>query len=191
RDLGRSRQEVRCRDENRPFPYPSERRHRPPLRDRRRFAASVEIDDEDKDASRWTAGRARSCLPPRRGGGPRRVLGCRTRRPGCRSGDHTPQGRRSRLRTGGGRALMVNGHSRVQAAYDNLRGEQVIEGESASIALGPSGRLRDAILVKDHVGLIHLLARLPDERERFDVPLGRLLQATWVETEGNEGRAVW
>src|SRR5690625_55285 len=86
---------------------------------------------------------------------------------------------------------MVNGHSRVQAAYDNLRGEQVIEGESASIPLGPSGRLRDAILVKDHVGLIHLLARLPDERERFDVPLGRLLQATWVETEGNEGRAVW
>src|SRR5690625_8051603 len=76
---------------------------------------------------------------------------------------------------------MVNGHSRVQAAYDNLRGEQVIEGESASIPLGPSGRLRDAILVKDHVGLIHLLARLPDERERFDVPLGRLLQATWVE----------
>lgn len=86
---------------------------------------------------------------------------------------------------------MASGHSRVQTSYEILRDEHVTEGESASTPLGPSGRLRDAILVKDHVGLIHLLARLPEGRERFDVPLGRVLQATWVETQGSEGAAVW
>lgn len=86
---------------------------------------------------------------------------------------------------------MTTGHSRVQAAYEKLEVERVEEGESASTLLGPSGRLRDAILVKDHVGLTHLLARLPEGRERFDVPLGRVLRATWVETEGGESPAMW
>lgn len=86
---------------------------------------------------------------------------------------------------------MISGHSRVQTSYEILRGEQVTEGESASTPLGPSGRLRDAILVKDHVGLTHLLTRLPEGRERFDVPLGRVLRATWVETQGNDGAAIW
>jgi hypothetical protein len=85
---------------------------------------------------------------------------------------------------------MSGGHSRVQSAYEKLRFEQVVEGESASTLLGPSGRLRDAILVKDHVGLVHLMTRLPEGRERFDVPLGRVLRATWVETESGDGTAV-
>lgn len=83
----------------------------------------------------------------------------------------------------------MRGHSRVQNAYELLREVNVPEGESASAALGPSGRIRDAILVKDHVGLIHLMARLPAERETFDVPLGRVLRATWI-THGHEG-ATW
>lgn len=86
---------------------------------------------------------------------------------------------------------MERGHSRVQTAYDLLREEHVPEGESASAALGPSGRLRDAILVKDHVGLIHLMAHLPAEREGFEVPLGRVLRTTWVDTESPEGTTMW
>ncbi|HEX7351360.1 PD-(D/E)XK motif protein [Brachybacterium sp.] len=85
---------------------------------------------------------------------------------------------------------MPGGHSRVQSAYEKLRVEHVAEGESASTLLGPSGRLRDAILVKDHVGLIHLMAHLPEDRERFDVPLGRVLRATWVEADGGDGPAI-
>lgn len=86
---------------------------------------------------------------------------------------------------------MNRGHSRVQTVYEMLQGEHVPEGDSASATLGPSGRLRDAILVKDHVGLIHLLARLPAGRERFEVPLGRVLRATWVDTQGPEGTTIW
>lgn len=86
---------------------------------------------------------------------------------------------------------MSEGHSRAHAAYENLRDEHAAEGESVSTPLGPSGRLRDAILVKDHVGLIHLLARLPQGREQFDVPLGRVLRARWIETQGEDGPAIW
>lgn len=86
---------------------------------------------------------------------------------------------------------MTTGHSRALSAYENLRDERVAEGETVTTPVGPSGRLRDAILVKDHVGIIHLLARLPEGREQFDVPLGRVLRATWVRTEGDEGPAVW
>lgn len=87
--------------------------------------------------------------------------------------------------------MVERGHSRVQTAYELLRDEHVPEGESASAALGPSGRLRDAILVKDHVGLIHLMAHLPAERERFEVPLGRVLRAVWVDTKGPQGTTIW
>jgi hypothetical protein len=86
---------------------------------------------------------------------------------------------------------MTGGHARVQAAYELLKNRQVAEDESVSAVLGPSGRLRDALLVKDHVGLIHLLARLPEGREQFDVPLGRVLRASWVETPHEGGSAIW
>lgn len=86
---------------------------------------------------------------------------------------------------------MATGHSRAHAAYENLRGERVAEGETVTTPLGPSGRLRDAILVKDHVGLIHLLARLPQGREQFDVPLGRVLRAAWIQTDSADGPAIW
>ena len=86
---------------------------------------------------------------------------------------------------------MSRGHSRVQSAYEKLRIEHVAEGESVSTLLGPSGRLRDALLVKDHVGLIHLLTRLPDDREKFDVPLGRVLRATWVQDVSVGAPAIW
>ena len=86
---------------------------------------------------------------------------------------------------------MSRGHTRVQEAYELLRAERVAEGESATTVLGSAWRLRDALLVKDHVGLIHLMARLPEDRERFDVPLGRLLRAAWVETIEDGGRRDW
>lgn len=86
---------------------------------------------------------------------------------------------------------MSRGHSRIQDAYEMLLGERVAEGESASTVLGPAGRIRDALLVKDHVGLIHLMTLLPAGRERFDVPLGRLLRATWVDTSEDGERRLW
>lgn len=86
---------------------------------------------------------------------------------------------------------MAGGHVRVQNAHDLLRSENVSEGSSASTALGPSGRLRDAILVKDHVGLIHLMTPLPAGREQFDVPLGRVLRAAWTDTTGTDGTRTW
>ena len=86
---------------------------------------------------------------------------------------------------------MSRGHTRVQEAYELLRAERVAEGESATTVLGSAWRLRDALLVKDHVGLIHLMARLPEDRERFDVPLGRLLRAAGVETIEDGGRRDW
>ncbi len=86
---------------------------------------------------------------------------------------------------------MSRGHTRVQEAYELLRAERVVEGESATTILGSAWRLRDALLVKDHVGLIHLMTRLPEDRERFDVPLGRLLRAAWVETTEDGRRRDW
>lgn len=87
--------------------------------------------------------------------------------------------------------MMATGPVRVLEAYEKLRDEQVVVGESASILLGPDGRPRDARLVKDHVGIIHLMARLPEGREPFDAPLGRLLQASWVEVQEHDGATAW
>src|SRR5690625_3258050 len=86
---------------------------------------------------------------------------------------------------------MSRGHSRIQRAFEMLREERAVEGESASTVLGPAGRVRDALLVKDHVGLIHLMTLLPAGRESFDVPLGRLLRATWVDTVEEGSRRIW
>lgn len=86
---------------------------------------------------------------------------------------------------------MMKGPVRVLEAYERLRDEQVAVGESASILLGPDGRLHDARLVKDHVGIIHLMARLPESRESFDVPLGRVLRASWVEVQEHGGVTAW
>lgn len=86
---------------------------------------------------------------------------------------------------------MSRGHSRIQRAYELLRAERVVEGESASTVLGSAWRLQDALLVKDHVGLIHLMTRLPEGRERFEVPLGRLLRASWTETNDDGARREW
>ena len=86
---------------------------------------------------------------------------------------------------------MSRGHTRVQKAYEQLRAERVLEGESVSTVLGSAWRLQDALLVKDHVGLIHLMTRLPEDRERFDVPLGRLLRAAWITTSEDGGRRDW
>lgn len=86
---------------------------------------------------------------------------------------------------------MSRGHTRVQKAYEQLRAERVLEGESVSTVLGSPWRLQDALLVKDHVGLIHLMTRLPEDRERFDVPLGRLLRAAWIATNEDRGRRDW
>lgn len=86
---------------------------------------------------------------------------------------------------------MSRGHTRVQEAYELLRDRRVIEGQSASATLGRPWRLEDALLVKDHVGLIHLMTLLPSGRERFEVPLGKLLRASWVDTEDEAGRRDW
>lgn len=86
---------------------------------------------------------------------------------------------------------MSRGHTRVQDAYELLRAERVVEGESATTVLGSAWRLQDALLVKDHVGLIHLMTRLPEDRERFDVPLGRLLRAAWIEAQDGGSRREW
>ena len=86
---------------------------------------------------------------------------------------------------------MSRGHTRVQKAYEQLRAERVLEGESVTTVLGSPWRLQDALLVKDHVGLIHLMTRLPEDRERFDVPLGRLLRAAWIATDEDGGRRDW
>lgn len=86
---------------------------------------------------------------------------------------------------------MSRGHARVQDAYELLLAERVVEGESATTVLGSAWRLQDALLVKDHVGLIHLMTRLPEDRERFDVPLGRLLRAAWITTSEDGGRRDW
>lgn len=86
---------------------------------------------------------------------------------------------------------MSRGHTRVQRAYEQLRDERVAEGDSASTILGPEGRLRDALLIKDHVGIIHLMTLLPTGRERFDVPLGRLLRAEWVDTREGGAHRLW
>lgn len=86
---------------------------------------------------------------------------------------------------------MSRGHTRVQDAYELLRDKRVDEGQSARTTLGRPWRLEDAILVKDHVGLIHLMTLLPAGRERFEVPLGKLLRASWVDTQDEEGRRDW
>lgn len=86
---------------------------------------------------------------------------------------------------------MSRGHTRVQDAYELLRDKRVGEGQSARTTLGRPWRLEDAILVKDHVGLIHLMTLLPAGRERFEVPLGKLLRASWVDTQDEEGRRDW
>lgn len=86
---------------------------------------------------------------------------------------------------------MESGHTRVQRAYEILRDEKASVEESASTPIGPAGRARDAILVKDHTGLFHLLAQLPDGRSEFEVPLGRVLKAVWVETRTSRGVNVW
>lgn len=86
---------------------------------------------------------------------------------------------------------MSRGHSRVQEAYELLRDKRVSQGQSASTVLGLPWRLQDALLVKDHVGLIHLMTLLPMGRERFEVPLGKLLRASWVDTDEEDGRRDW
>lgn len=86
---------------------------------------------------------------------------------------------------------MSRGHSRVQDVYDMLRAEPVTEGESAVAELGPSGRLRDALLVKDHVGLFHLMTMLPPGREPFDVAVGKLLRTAWVDTQEDGRTEDW
>ena len=72
-----------------------------------------------------------------------------------------------------------------------LRSEQVAEGESAVAELGPSGRLRDALLVKDHVGLFHLMTMLPAGRKPFDIAIGKLLRTTWVDTKEGGRTEIW
>src|SRR5699024_1963697 len=76
---------------------------------------------------------------------------------------------RGRLRSPGDR-MMATGPVRVLEAYEKLRDEQVVVGESASVLLGPDGRPRDARLVKDHVGIIHLWRGCPRAGSRSTPP---------------------
>ncbi len=57
---------------------------------------------------------------------------------------------------------MMSGYARTENAFAQLRNSIATEGASASLPLGAAGRLKDAILVKDHLGLYHLLTRLPE-----------------------------
>lgn len=86
---------------------------------------------------------------------------------------------------------MMSGYARTENAFAQLRNSIATEGASASLPLGAAGRLKDAILVKDHLGLYHLLTRLPEGRKPFDVPLGRVLKAAWVESDGDGGDGTW
>ena len=84
---------------------------------------------------------------------------------------------------------MSRGHTRVQRLENSAPSGcwRASPCPPSSVALAA----QDALLVKDHVGLIHLMTRLPEEREKFDVPLGRLLRAAWIATNEDGGRRDW
>ncbi|MCF2586104.1 PD-(D/E)XK motif protein [Brevibacterium sp. UCMA 11752] len=81
---------------------------------------------------------------------------------------------------------MTSGYERVEQAILRLRAAPVAEfdDEAVRVLIGPAGRTDDALLVRDHLGQIHLMTRLPKNREQFKVPLGRTLRATWIEVKG-------
>lgn len=81
---------------------------------------------------------------------------------------------------------MISGYERVEQALTRLKSEPIadLDEEAVRTLIGPAGRTDDALLVRDHVGQIHLLTKLPKNREPFQVPLGRTLQASWVEVGG-------
>lgn len=85
----------------------------------------------------------------------------------------------------------MSGHAWVDKAYTHIRDAQVPSGQSVRAAVGPPERTDDVQLVKDHVGLIHLMVPLPEGRDEFDVPLGQLLKAKWVATRDDGAQRVW
>lgn len=87
---------------------------------------------------------------------------------------------------------MTNGYERVEQALARLKSEPTTElnNEAVRALIGPDGRTDDALLVRDHIGQIHLLTKLPSGRQPFQVPLGRTLRATWVDIEGMHGRTA-
>ncbi|WBU39423.1 PD-(D/E)XK motif protein [Homoserinibacter sp. YIM 151385] len=78
------------------------------------------------------------------------------------------------------------GYARVAHAFELIDERDVMIGEAAVAAIGPDRDLHEARLARDHSGLIHLMVRLPEGRERFTPPVGRVLPATWFR-DGNGG----
>lgn len=85
----------------------------------------------------------------------------------------------------------MSGHAWVEKAFTSIRDVQVPGGQSVRAEVGPPGRTGDALLVKDHIGQIHLMVPLPEGRNEFDVPLGQLLKAKWVATREDGAQRVW
>ena len=76
---------------------------------------------------------------------------------------------------------MNAGYARVARALELLAALKPAAGEGVAAPIGPDRDISEARLVKDHVGDIHLLVVLPPGREKFPLPLGDVLPATWLD----------
>ncbi|MBF0817607.1 PD-(D/E)XK motif protein [Microbacterium paludicola] len=76
---------------------------------------------------------------------------------------------------------MSTGYSRVAGAIERLRGAQPSVGHAKAARLGPDWHMREALLVRDHLDVIHLLIERPDDSPRIDPLLGDAFPVTWLE----------
>ncbi|MBW9120771.1 PD-(D/E)XK motif protein [Microbacterium trichothecenolyticum] len=78
---------------------------------------------------------------------------------------------------------MTRGYARVAHAMEILASSRPSLGEGAAVPIGSDRNINEARLAKDHDGDIHLLVMLPPGRMKFDLPLGNVLPATWLDDQ--------
>lgn len=84
----------------------------------------------------------------------------------------------------------MTAYERVTHALGLLDQETPSPGQINAAPVGPDRDIHEARLARDHAGVVHLLVALPSGRKPFDLPLGEVLPAEWLEQPLDDGSAM-
>jgi hypothetical protein len=81
----------------------------------------------------------------------------------------------------------VTAYERVTHALGLLDQATTSPGRINAAPVGPDRDIHEARLARDHAGVVHLLVALPPGRKPFELPLGEVLPAEWLEQPLDDG----
>lgn len=80
----------------------------------------------------------------------------------------------------------MSAYARVAHALELLNQQSPAVDTIRAAPVGPDRDVHEARLAKDHAGIIHLLVALPEGRSPFALPIGEVLQVSWLEQQSGD-----